>query len=145
MKSNQTVIELLGEFYKEKNFTDDAQSAKWIHVKMGSLKIPFPNFKQRREVIQLHDLTHILTGYDTPWKGEGETAAWELASGFSSKYWIGYVYAPITFSIGLIISPIRTLRAFRKGLGKNNVYKLPNSLSKILEMKVSDLKKTLDV
>ena len=95
-------------------------------------------------MIWLHDLTHLLTGYDTSWAGEGEIAGWELASGFTSKYWIGYFYAPITFSIGLIVAPLRTLRALRLGLGKKNVYKLRLENSRLKQMTVAELKNLLD-
>ena len=144
MDQNQTVGKLLEDFYRESHFADDSSVVNWIHVRIGPLKFPFPNPRQRREVIWLHDLTHLLTGYDTSWAGEGEIAGWELASGFTSKYWIGYFYAPITFSIGLIVAPLRTLRALRLGLGKKNVYKLRLENSRLKQMTVAELKNLLD-
>jgi hypothetical protein len=144
MDLNQTVGKLLEDFYRKSNFSDDSSVVHWIHVQIGPLRFPFPNPGQRREVIWLHDLTHLLTGYDTSWTGEGEIAAWELASGFPLKHWIGYFYAPITFSIGLIVAPVRTLRAFRLGIGQKNVYKLQLESSQLKHMTVADLKKALD-
>lgn len=139
----RTVRELLQAFYREQNFHDDATQVSWIHVHLGPIRFPFPNPPQRRESIRLHDLTHILLGYDTSWTGEGEIAAWELASGFSRRYWIGYFYAPLTFSVGLMIAPLKTVRAFRQGWGQKNVYLLPHSASEIEEMQVVDLQRLL--
>jgi hypothetical protein len=89
-------------------------------------------------------LNHLLTGYDTSWTGEGEIAAWELASGFPKTLWIGYIYPPMTFFIGLLISPCRTLTAFRSGLGQNNIYKLQIERKDLEQMKVAELKKLLE-
>ncbi len=133
----------MNAFYREKMFSDDAEKARWISIKLGPIKIPFPNLRQRREAIYLHDLNHLLTNYDTTWIGEGEIAAWELASGFPKKYWIGYVYPPMTFLIGLIIAPRKTVAAFKKGVGKNTIYKLQLERAELEQMKVTDLKKAL--
>lgn len=107
-------------------------------------RFPFPSPRQRREAIRLHDLSHLLTGYDTSWTGEGEIATWELASGFPRRYWIGYVYPPMTFAIGLLIAPWRTMTAFRKGLGRKNVYRLLLESAALDAMKVGDLNKALE-
>jgi hypothetical protein len=145
MDSDQTVKEWVAAFYREKMFSDDAEKVHWISIKLGPIKIPFLNLRQRREAIYLHDLNHLLTNYDTTWTGEGEIAAWELASGFPKKYWIGYVYPPMTFLIGLIIAPRKTVTAFKKGIGKNNIYKLQLERVELEQMKISDLKKALKI
>jgi hypothetical protein len=144
MDTNLTVKEWMQVFYQEKMFADDAEKARWIYIRLGFIKIPFPNLKQRRKAIWLHDLNHLLTGYDTSWTGEGEIAAWELASGFPKTLWIGYIYPPMTFFIGLLISPCRTLTAFRSGLGQNNIYKLQIERKDLEQMKVAELKKLLE-
>jgi hypothetical protein len=143
MDPNRTVKEWMSEFYQEKKFSDDAEKARWVFIRLGPLKIPFPNLRQRREAVYLHDLNHLLTGYDTTWTGEGEIAAWELASGFPWKYWIGYVYPPMTFLIGLVVAPIKTLRAFRAGIGKNNIYKLQLERAELESMTVVALRRLL--
>lgn len=130
-----------GRILQKKMFADDAETAGWIYIRLGPVKIPFPNLPQRRKAIWRYDLNHLLTGYDTSWTGEGEIAAWELASGFPKSLWIGYVYSPMTFAIGLFISPCRTFAAFRKGLGRNNIYKLQVERKILEKMKVSELQK----
>lgn len=145
MDADVTVKEWMDSFYKKKMFPDDAEKARWVYIRLGPINIPFPNLPQRRKAIWLHDLNHLLTGYNTTWTGEGEIAAWELASGFPKSLWIGYVYPPITFTIGILIAPFRTCTAFRKGLGKNNIYKLQITREKLEQMKVPELKKLLAV
>ena len=114
----------------------------WVGI--GFIKIPFPNLQKRRELIYLHDLTHIITGYKTTWVGEGEIAAWELASGFSANMWVGYVYPPITFTIGMLITPRKTIQAFKKGWRKKNIYKLNLDKSFIMAKTIKELKELID-
>jgi hypothetical protein len=104
------------------------------------LKFFFPNPKARREAIHLHDLTHLLTVYETTWQGEGEVAAWELASGFPRKYWIGWIYAPITFTIGVFIAPFKVARAFRRGWGNSNLCKLDLPREQLDALTLGELK-----
>ena len=103
-----TVGNSLKKFYGDNYFGTEALEDSWNWVRMGPLRIPFPNLKWRKEAIYLHDIMHLVTGYDTSWIGEGEVAAYELASGFPKRYWIGYIYPPITFTIGMLIAPRRT-------------------------------------
>ncbi len=143
MKDSQTVQNALQEFYQTHYFGTEAQTAKVVQVRLGPIRFLFPNPKQRREVIHLHDLTHLLTGYDTSWTGEGEVAAWELASGFPRKHWIGWVYAPMTFSIGFLISPLRVAKAFLRGWGQPNLYKLDIPRETLHSLTLLDLKNEL--
>lgn len=146
MDTSQTLVkDALEDFYKSHDFGDEALTQTWVDVKMGPLKFPFPNPKQRRDVIYLHDLTHLMTGYDTTWTGEGEIAAWELASGFPAKYWIGWIYPPMTFAIGMLIAPRKVLKAFAAGWRKPNLYKLDIPRDKVERMTLRELKARLSM
>lgn len=133
------VQDALQDYYQNHSFGDEARTQKWATVPLGPFKIPFPNLKKRREVIHLHDIHHLLTAYETDWTGEGELAAWEIASGFTKKYWIGYCYAPIALAIGGIISPTRAFRAFQKGWGKKNLFHMDLPEEKLMAMQLSEL------
>jgi len=39
-----------------------------------------PMLVQQQQRLLLHDVHHLVTGYDTSFRGELELAAWELAS-----------------------------------------------------------------
>ena len=128
--SSMTAAEALRHYYDIHYFGDSALTNRWVKVRLGAISIPFPNLKQRRDAIQLHDLHHMLTGYDTTWVGEGEVAAWEMASGFTRRHWVGYLYAPITFVIGFFTSPKRVIAAYRRGKGKKELMPLGRSDAK---------------
>jgi hypothetical protein len=143
MGDEQTVEQALKEYYETHYFGDAAMRDPIVWVNLGPLKFPMPNPKQRREVIYLHDLTHLTTGYDTSWAGEGEVAAYELASGFPAKHWIGYFYSPLAFFMGAITAPLRLIRAFRRGWRAPNLYKLDLPREKILKMTLGELKQLI--
>ncbi len=144
MDSDLKVKDVLENFYKAQAFPEDGSTAKWFQVSYGPLKVFYPNPKKRRDLIKYHDLTHILTGYKTTWTGEGEIAAWELASGFTAKHWAGYLYSPLTLIVGIFISPRRVYKAFRRGLGQKNIYKLTMSISEIEDMQWADFKSLMN-
>mgnify|MGYP003393812847 FL=1 len=145
MENQQKAGEVLRHYYDTRYFGDKAMRDPWVWVKLGPISFPSPNLRGRREIIHLHDLHHILTGFDTDWAGEGEVAAWELASGFPKGYRVGYLYAPITFCIGLIVAPRRLIQAFRRGLGKKNLCHLRLEKNQLLSMPIDDLKRDLSL
>jgi hypothetical protein len=100
---------------------DGGYSAPSIHFRVGMFSFTVPNSAARKKAVPLHDLHHLATGYDTSWRGEAEIAAWELASGCSS-YRAAWVLNLLAFSLGLLIAPVRTWRAFRQGRSCGNLY-----------------------
>lgn len=145
ISSSTTAREALATYYKTHYFGDRALTDSWVSVRLGPVSVPFPNPKHRREAIPLHDLHHMLTGYDTTWTGEGEVAAWELGSGFPCRHWVGYFYAPITFTIGFFVSPKRVIKAFRRGRGNQNLCHLDLRIPRdqLFQMSLSELKEEL--
>ena len=87
----------------------------------GVPPMAFPNTNQRVRSVRIHDVHHVLTGYATSWRGEGEIAAWELASGCRDHIasWYLNFWAAL---IGLFIAPRAVLRAFRRGRASRNLY-----------------------
>jgi hypothetical protein len=100
---------------------DGGYSARFIHFRIGRISFALPNFTARRRAVPLHDLHHLVTGYDTSWTGEAEIAAWELAGGCSS-YRAAWLLNLLAFPLGLMIAPVRTWRAFRRGRSSANLY-----------------------
>ncbi len=80
------------------------------------------NTKSRVRAVRLHDLHHVVTGYDTTWTGEGEIAAFELASGCADHYAAWYLNLS-ALSIGLLLAPSAMLRAFVRGCHAENLYR----------------------
>ncbi len=95
---------------------------RWVVLRIAGLPmLAFPNTSQRVRSVRLHDLHHVLTGYDTSWTGEGEIGAWELASG-CADHWAAWTLNSVAALIGLAIAPRRVLAAFRRGRRQRNLY-----------------------
>ncbi len=126
----QTAQEALGEFLvaqklaKKNDGREDWYGGNWFYSSILGVRVPiFPRFGFRQG-LPAHDLHHMLNGYPTSWVGECETAAWELASGGCGRhvaYWIDSVFF---LAIALPVAPMRTVRAWRRGLHQRNLYRL---------------------
>jgi hypothetical protein len=100
---------------------DGGYSARFFWLGFGPLKVPIPNLPARVRAVRLHDLHHVLAGYDTSWTGEAEIAGWELASG-CRRYWAAWLLNFGAFAIGLVIAPRRLWSAFVRGRRSRNLY-----------------------
>ena len=97
---------------------------RWIKTRIGSRAVPIVPVIGYQNALTLHDVHHVVAGYDTSLRGEIELAAWELASGgcgWSLFFWTDRILA---FALGLVFVPHRMIRAFRAGLGRRNLYGL---------------------
>lgn len=110
---------------------DDA----WVDFKLGPIPFPFPNTPARIRAVKVHDLHHILTGYDTDLTGEFEISAWELGAGCKDFY-AAWVLNLGGMTGGLVSSPRRIIRAFARGLASRSLYGLP--LDELLELPVGE-------
>ena len=81
----------------------------------------------------------MLNGYQTDWVGECETAAWELASGGCGRYpayWIDRIFFML---IAIAIAPRRSARAWRRGMGHRNLYRVPPK--RLLAMNIEEARR----
>jgi hypothetical protein len=110
------------EFFRRAGLPGDGgYSARFIHFRIGILSFALPNLAARKKAVPLHDLHHLATGYDASWTGEAEIAAWELASG-CRPYPAALLLNLLALPLGLMIAPVRTWRAFRRGRSSRNLY-----------------------
>src|SRR5262249_39395650 len=100
--------------YFDANGFDGSYSERWVKLQAGPLALYFPNAEGRRRAVRFHDLHHIATGYQTTWTGEGEIAAWEIASGCGRFVW-AWMLNLGGLAIGLLIAPRAIFRAFVRG------------------------------
>jgi len=92
---------------------------------------------------RLHDLHHIAAEYGTDWPGEGEIAAWEIASGCAG-YHAAWLLNLGGFGAGLLIAPRRVFHAFLRGRrAKTNLYKNGVDESQLDEITVGMLRDEL--
>jgi hypothetical protein len=126
------------QFLTANGFRVEDYTAPTYTVKLWRLPLKFPNTKAHQWATPLHDLHHILTGYQTDWIGEAELAAWELRAGCKTLvvYWLDLSGA----AIGLFISPARVWRAFRRARGQRTLYRDPELCNSMMQMTVGEVR-----
>jgi len=98
--------------------------ANWVWLKVGFLPVAIPNVQARVRAVKIHDLHHVVTGYDTDMMGELRIAAWEIGGGCGS-----FVAAWVLNLWGLFLGlfyDVRSVRdAFIRGRRGENLYHEP--------------------
>ncbi|MEM9830721.1 MAG: hypothetical protein AAF944_08780 [Bacteroidota bacterium] len=131
-----TVEQAIKAFYQRYDFGEDGgTNEKWAWIKFGFFSVPIPNLESRRKAVYLHDVSHIVTGHDTSWKGESAVSAWEVASGGWNKHYFPWLLTLWAMGLGVTFYPQFTLRAFKRGrkmrnaltsgLIKDEIFQLP--------------------
>jgi hypothetical protein len=117
-----TMREARDRYFEANRFgADGGYSAKWVDIKLGPIPMPFPNSAARVRAVKYHDLHHVLTGYDTDFRGEFEISAWEIAAGCKgfAAAWVLNLGGMVG---GMFTSPRRTFRAWVRGRRDRTVY-----------------------
>src|SRR5438105_10771164 len=128
-------------FFERGNLgADGGYSSRWVRVESKPIAFYFPNCRSRVAAARLHDLHHIVAEYGTDWPGEGEIAAWEIASGCGG-YHAAWLLNLGGFGAGLLIAPRRVFHAFLRGRhAKTNLYKNGIDESQLDEITVGMLR-----
>ena len=131
------------EYFSRSGFAADGGYAdRWVQLKAAGVTLfAFPNTSARVRSVKLHDLHHVLTGYDTSWAGEAEIGAWELASGCGNHY-AAWVLNLGAVAIGAVLWPRRVWKAFRRGRKSGNLYATEFS-EELLDLTVGDLRRRM--
>lgn len=118
-----TLREARAVFYHRNGFPQDggAQAQRWAPFGCRDLKVHLPNFKWRRRALPLHDLHHVITGYQFSPSGEFEMAAWEFAAG-RYPHILSTLFCLPLVGIGAVVIPQRTFLAFTKGRRSKTLY-----------------------
>ena len=136
------VREARARYFAENGFGDGGYDDRFVVLRVAGVPaLVFPNTKQRVRSVRIHDVHHVLTGYPTSWRGEGEIAAWELASG-CRDHWAAWVLNFWAALIGLVIAPGSVWRAFRRGRATRNLYEREWD-DGILDRSVGELRREL--
>ena len=113
-----TVGEALTAFRRARGIDDAGDTADTFVVPLGPLRAVFPNPGKLR----LHDLHHVLTGYDTSVLGEAQVSCLELRGGGVTPL-IGLLCVG-AIGIGLLMAPGTIVAAWRRAAGVRSVYVL---------------------
>src|SRR5579871_6284939 len=111
---SELVRDARARHFADNGFSDAAYTSRWWYF-------PIPNPPGRKRAIPLHDLHHVVTGYATTFVGEAEISAWELGAGCGDHLFVWWIAASAAV-VGLVIAPLRTIRAFRRGRRCRSLY-----------------------
>lgn len=141
--TTMTLRDARNEYYRANGFAaDGGDSEDWVPIKLWKLTVNIPNGKARKAAVKIHDLHHVLTGYQTDLAGEGEIGAWEIGSGCASVP-IAFVLNCFAITVGMIIAPRRMVRAFARGRASQNLYGRP--IDDLLDLDVARTRTSLVV
>ena len=122
MDETLTLQAARADYYERNHFgADGGESLEWVPVKVLGVTFKIPNTDGRRRAVRIHDLHHVLTGYQTDLRGEAEIGAWELASG-CLRWPAAQVLNTMALAMGMVIAPRRMLRAWARGRATKNLY-----------------------
>lgn len=138
----RTVREELQAHFDATGFSTQSYTDRWSGFPFGPLYVVIRNWPARGRALSLHDLHHSLTGYDTSVKGEAELGAYEIASG-CGRHVIAWVLQHEIFSIGLVIAPRATWRAFHRGRSGGTFYALPRANDELLARPLGEVRAEL--
>ncbi len=143
--NNLKIKDALQLYFSRYHFANGGYDLKWFKIKVGPVYIPFPNTKARIEAVKIHDIHHVLTGYEAILKGEAEIGAWEFASG-CGRYYMAWILNAGSFFYGMFLFPKALLRAFlRARLIKSNLYYNTVYDNELLNKTVGELKGKLEL
>lgn len=143
------VRDALLEYFRTTGLGDDPWDVQdcyrdsWIRLDVRGVKVPFFPIYGLRDSLILHDLHHMVTGYETTWRGELEVAAWELAAGGCGRRWFFWLDRALFLLLGCAFAPRASLRAFQRGLHCRNLYRLDSQAA--LAMDVDALRQHVGV
>jgi hypothetical protein len=126
-------------------FNLDAYAAPFVAVSLFGLRFPFPNVGGLGRALPLHDLHHVALGYGTDLPGEAEICAWELRAGVENAPWIVRCIVVELFVLGMLMSPRRTLAAWRAARSSKTLFAAPLAYEALLDITVGELRAHLGV
>lgn len=142
MENTVTLGAARAAYYERNHFgADGGDALAWVPLKVFGLTLKIPNTDGRRRAVRIHDLHHVVTGYETDLAGEAEIGAWELATG-CLRWPAATVLNFFALAIGLVIAPRRLFRAWARGRHTHNLYG-EDGVEHLLPRKVDEVRQTL--
>jgi len=142
MDPTWTLADARADYYERNHFgADGGDSLAWVPVQIVGLTFKIPNTAGRKRAVRIHDLHHVLTGYQTDLRGEAEIGAWELASG-CLRWPAAQILNTGAMMMGMLIAPRRTVRAWARGRATKNLYAL-DAVDHLLPRTVAEMRDEL--
>ncbi len=132
-------------FFAAQGFAPDGgYDDPWAEASFGPVPYAIVNTRARADALRVHDLHHVLTGYDTDWRSESWISAWELGSGGGGRHVYAWFIALFGLWVGLWVSAGTTWRAYLRGRGSRNLYAEVDP-SSWLERSIGDVRQALAI
>ncbi|MEZ0608881.1 hypothetical protein ACAW74_10220 [Fibrella sp. WM1] len=117
------IEQALNNFYGQHGYGEEGGiNKKWDMIKFGPIALPLPNLESRRTNIYLHDISHLVTGYDVSWVGESSVSSWEIATGGWGRLYFPWLLTLWAMAVGVMLYPRHSYRAFQAGLHMKNAF-----------------------
>jgi hypothetical protein len=143
MNDRELVRDARARYFADNGFDETGYTARWVKLKIAGVPIAFPNTASRKRAVPLHDLHHVATGYATTLVGEAEIGAFEIAGG-CGRHAAAWLLNAGAFSLGLLLAPRRTYRAFVRGRHARTLYR-DGWRDGLLDLSVGELRRELRV
>lgn len=128
-------------FFAEQGIPTNTYEERWAKIDFFGLPLWLPNSEERARSLRLHDMHHMLTGYQTDILSEAEIGAWELATGCRDHYVAWVLNAVAVFGWGWLI-PRRVIAAWRRGCRSLNLYYLRDEeFEALLDVDIEEVRK----
>ena len=139
-----TVKQGLDAYLMESGFQIEHYDAKSTPASFMGVSFSVPNTPKHREMIKLHDLHHVATGFGTDMAGEGHISAWEFRKGLKG---VGFYVGIIIFTgmmLGLFVSPKNTIGLLRAEKGEPPLFGRKDlDYEGLLSLRISELRSLL--
>jgi hypothetical protein len=94
----------------------------WFRVRLGPLSLPLPNPPARQRAVFIHDVNHILTGYNATFSdGEMFIAAFEVGTG-CGRVWVAWFLNLALLAFGAVTRPRAVFLSFVRGRQARSLY-----------------------
>jgi hypothetical protein len=139
-----TTREALSDYFEREGIKTSAQNVEqwlgdnWLRFSVFGRRVPVKPLYGFKRALALHDVHHLLTGYDTTWTGEFQVTAWEIGSGGCAPHVLFWLKLVFTSLLGLLLMPTASWYAFARGRAERNLFRC--DLGELLGREVDDLR-----
>lgn len=134
---SQTMREARDLYLARNGLSTDSYNERLFALRLGPLTLPLPN----PGLLPLHDLHHVVTGYDTDVVGEAEISVYELVTGPRHATIAFLCLGAILF--GVVLSPRRVWRSLARTRGLGSLYHGAPDYEVLLEADVESVRRAL--
>ena len=124
---------------------DGGASNPWFNVHIGPLVLRLPNPPARRRAVVMHDINHIVTGYNTTFsEGEMAIAAFEVGAGCGRLAIVWFINLSM-MALALVVHPRVAFAAFVRGRRSATIYASDRDATALTSMSVEHVRALLRV